>query len=66
MLPRFDVIDTLHGSKYYSKLDLRSGYWQVEVDENDKQKTAFSVGKLNFYECNRMGFDLTNVPALCI
>ncbi|PJE77798.1 hypothetical protein CI610_03273 [invertebrate metagenome] len=64
MLPRFDdVIDTLNGSKFFSKLDLRSGYWQVEVKEEDKPKTAFSVGNLGFYECNRMGFGLTNAPA---
>jgi hypothetical protein len=54
MLPRFDdVIDTLYGAKFFSKLDLRSGYWQVEIDEKDKHKTAFLVGNLGFYECNR-------------
>ena len=63
MLPRFDdTIDTLNGSKYFSKLDLRSGYWQVEVEESDKPKTDFSVGYLGFYECNRMSFGLTNAP----
>ena len=36
-LPRIDdTIDTLIGSKYFSKLDLRSGYWQVEIKEEDK------------------------------
>ena len=64
MLPRFDdVIDTLYGAKFFSKLDLRSGYWQVEIDEKDRHKTAFSVGNLGFYECNRMSFGLTNAPA---
>jgi len=64
MLPRFDdIIDTINGSKYFSKLDLRFGYWQVEMEEEDKPKTAFSVGKLGFYECNRMSFGLTNAPA---
>jgi hypothetical protein len=63
-LPRFDdVIDTLSGAKYFSKLDLRSGYWQVEIAEKDKYKTAFSVGNLGFYECKRMCFGLTNAPA---
>lgn len=64
MLPRFDdVIDTLYGAKFFSKLDLRSGYWQVEIEEKDRHKTAFSVGNLGFYECNRMSFGLTNAPA---
>ena len=58
-----DTIDTLIGAKYLSKLDLRSGYWQVEVKEEDKEKTAFTVGNLGFYECNRMAFGLTNAPA---
>ena len=63
-LPRIDdTIDTLVGAKYFTKLDLRSGYWQVEMEESDKAKTAFSVGNLGFYECNRMAFGLTNSPA---
>ena len=63
-LPRIDdTIDTLIGSKYFSKLDLRSGYWQVEVKEEDKYKTAFTVGNMGFFECNRMAFGLTNAPA---
>ena len=63
-LPRVDeTMDTLIGSKYFSKLDLRTGYWQVEIKEQDKYKTAFSLGPLGFYECNRMAFGLTNAPA---
>ena len=63
-LPRIDdTIDTLLGAKFFSKLDLRSGYWQVEMKEEDKNKTAFSVGNLGFYECNRMAFGLTSAPA---
>lgn len=56
-------IDTLLGSKYFTKLDLRSRYWQVEIKEEDKHKTAFSLSPLVFYECNRMTFGLTNDPA---
>ena len=63
-LPRIEeTIDTLAGSKYFSKLDLRSGYWQVGIKEADKHKTAFSVGPLGFFECYRMAFGLTNAPA---
>ena len=60
MLPRFD--DTID-AKFFSKIDLHSAYWQCEVEEEDKPKTAFSVGPLGFYEWNRMGFGLTNAPA---
>ena len=63
-LPRIEeTIDSLSGAKYFSKLDLRSGYWQVGIKEADKHKTAFSVGPLGFFECNRMAFGLTNAPA---
>ena len=48
-LPRVDdTSDTLIGSKYFSKLDLRSRHWQVKVDEADKHKTAFTVGNMGF------------------
>ena len=63
-IPRID--DTLHslaGSKYFTTLDLKSGYWQVEMKEADKAKTAFQVGPLGFFECNRMPFGLCNAPA---
>ena len=63
-LPRIDdTIDRLVGSKFFTKLDLTSSYWQVEVDEKDREKTAFSVSGIGLFECNRMGFGLTNAPA---
>ena len=53
MLPRIDsTMDILIAAKYFSKLDLRSGYWQVEMSEKDKEKTAFRIGNLGFYDCN--------------
>ena len=58
-----DTIDTLISAKYFLKLDLRSGYWQMKMSEKDKEKTSFTVGNLGYYECNRMAFGLTNAPA---
>ena len=63
-IPRTE--ETLHllaCAKYFTKLDLRSGYWQVEIEEEDKPKTAFQVGTLGFYEFHRMPFGLCNAPA---
>ena len=63
-LPRIEeTLDSLNGACWFSSLDLCSGYWQVEVEEADKPKTAFTVGPMGFYECNRMPFGLTNSPA---
>ncbi|KAK3085538.1 hypothetical protein FSP39_004895 [Pinctada imbricata] len=62
-LPRInDSFDRLIGANYFTKLDLRWGYWQVNIREEDKAKTAFTVPGLGFYECNRMAFGLTNAP----
>ena len=41
-----DSLHLLAGTKYFLKLDLHSGYWQVEVAEEDKCKTSFKVGTL--------------------
>ena len=63
-IPRVeDSLHLLSGARYFSKIDLRSSYWQVEIKEEDKHKTAFQVGGLGFYEFNRMPFGLCNAPA---
>ena len=63
-LPRIDeTLDLLSGAKYFSSLDLKAGYWQVEVAEIDKPKTAFTAGPLDFYEFNVLPFGLSNSPA---
>ena len=62
-LPRIDVtISKLFRAKYFSTLDLVSGYWQIEINEEDKHKTAF-VCEFGLYEFNRMPFGLTNAPS---
>ena len=63
-LPRIEeTLDCLNGVKYFTSLDLKSGYWQVEMDEDSKPFTAFSMGPLGFYECEWMPFSLTNASA---
>ena len=63
-MPRIDeTLDCLGGATIFTSLDLKSGYWQVEMEEESKPLTAFTVGPLGFYECERMPFGLTNVPA---
>ena len=42
------------GQNRFSSLDLESGYWQVEMEEDSKAFTVFTVGPLGFYECECM------------
>ena len=63
-LPRIEeTLDALHGAKWFSCLDLKSGYWQVELEEEHKERTAFSLGPLGFFHCNRMPYGLSGAPA---
>ena len=57
------TLDSLQGSQWFSLLNLKSGYWQIEMDVDSKVLTTFTVGPLEFYECNRMPFRHTNTPA---
>ena len=62
-LPRIDeMLDKLSEATIFTTLDLQSGYWQIELEEIDKQKTAFSTGN-DLWEFNVLPFGLTGAPA---
>ena len=62
-LPRIDAtLDTLAGSQWFTTLDLLNGYWQVGMDEADRQKTAFCTME-GLFQFKVMPFGLCNAPA---
>ena len=62
-LPRIDtILEKFGGSKWFSTMDMASGYWQIEMEEEDIEKTAFITHE-GLYEWVVMLFGLTNAPA---
>lgn len=63
-LPRIDdTLETLSNASWFSTLDMRKGYWQVEVDEKDRPKTAFATGNGGLYQWAVLPFGLCNAPS---
>ena len=63
-LPKIEsILDSLIGAQIFSTLDLKAGYWQVEMAEECKTYTTFTCGPLGFCECDTMPFGATNAPA---
>ena len=57
-----DMLDSLADNVYFSTLDMASGYYQIELKDEDKRKTAI-ITRYGLFEHNRMGFGLCNAPA---
>lgn len=58
-----NILSRLGEDKYLSSLDLKSGYWQVELEEESKQYTAFTVPGRGLYQFNRLPFGLSKAPS---
>ncbi|CAB4439835.1 unnamed protein product [Rhizophagus irregularis] len=63
-LPRIDdLLEKFRIAKWFTTIDLASGYWQIEMGEKDKEKTAFICSQ-RLYEFNVIPFGLKNAPAI--
>ena len=63
-IPRIDdLLDTLHGARWFTTLNLKNGYWQVPIQEQDKKKMAFRTSSGQLFEFNQVPFGLCNAPA---
>ena len=63
-LPRMqETMESMVGAQHFSCMDLKSGFWQVQMDEESRQYTAFTVGSMGVYEFLRMPYGLYNAPA---
>ena len=57
-----ETLESLAGVANYSTFDMNSGFWQVPMDKESKQYTAFTLGSMGLYECESMPFGLCNAP----
>ena len=65
LLPRIqEALESLVGAGHFSCLDLKSGFWQIKMEEASQQYTAFTFGNLGFLEFNCIPFGLCNALAM--
>ena len=57
------MLDAMAGNRYFSVIDMKSVYHQVEIYEAQKERTVFTVGPFGLYEFNKMQFGLTGAAA---
>ena len=63
LLPRIcETLESLAGAAHFLTFDMNLGFWQVPMDEESKQYTAFTLGSMGLYECESMLFGLCNTP----
>ena len=63
-IPRVDdSLDALAGGKWFNTMDLMSGFWQIAMDPESREKTAFATSSMGLFEFRTMPFGLTNAPA---
>ena len=57
-----ETLESLAGVAHYTTIDMNSGFWQVPMEDESKQYTAFTLGSMGLYECECMPFGLCNAP----
>jgi hypothetical protein len=62
ILNRKDLVSLLSDALVFSKFDIKSGFWQVQIDDRDRYKTTFTT-PFGHYEWNVMPFGLNNAPS---
>ena len=59
-----ETMESMVGTRFFSTMDLKSGFWQVKMAKDSQQYTAFTVGSMGVYEFLRMPYGLCNAPAI--
>ena len=64
-LPRMqETMESMVGARHFSCMDLKSGFWQVQMDEESRQYSTFTVGSMGMYEFLHMPYGVCNAPAM--
>ena len=59
-----ETMESMVGARFFSSMDLKSGFWQVQMSEKSRQYTAFTVGSLGMYEFLWMPYGLCTAPTM--